>query len=750
MRIFILTLLTFGILLQCCCGQEEEKPNYTIEIWRENLTSTSDRLLSYLFQLDKSPEAAAQLVPELNALLSHKNETVRLFAVRALRKTGPDAVPAVDSLIQMLNDPDYTFRIEVMETLKSIGLAAVPKLTAALSSESPKIKSHSLSVLNRLTQVEANVLERLEKEQDTQIRVCVAQAWTRHEKYGVAKLSLLCQDEDISVAVAGIESLKYNYSDTQLAISSLRKCLPNQDTWSVAVAALLTFGVEAQVALPDILASFHTTTVCEFPKDPNEELLYEALDHIGPANIDDLQKLIALLSHSKPIVRLKAAELIGQMGPAAKSAAATLATTFDTCQHKRELPTRPALLTPEEAQAGVDFQDELLFAIQCQAAEAFWMVTQDTLAYARMLELILEEPEKNFSFPQTQVVLFGQPDIAILGRFLHHENLVIRSNIAHAFRSLPTSLLNLNDLKRLREISNPRSTFYFDVSHQLDQATESEIVAWLTEDFERNSISLQDVVSFLRTAKIRVPYFDAHIRDQLNSRSLGPKTDALIYSVLFADSDKESTNLVLDTVRKDWDLRPTALRLLLHRTDPSPGVIEFAERSLNSTSHGVVSNSLALLIKTAAANPSLISKLEARLDKFRRSKSPWRYDLAIYALAYLTRDKTIIATGSSPLSQLDETTCYAIFGLISRLNDDGDFFLDNIQSYLEDATNRKSDRTERTRNALRLLGSLPSNNAKELLRQYSLDRDWQIRMLATSILNDLDAGRILPYEYDVY
>lgn len=737
-------------LMQFCQAQDSSKVDQTPEGWRKNLTTASDELITYLFQLQSSPELVRLLVPELNTLLSHTNETVRLLAVRTLRMAGPDAVPAVDSLIQMLTHTDYTFRIEVMETLKSIGLAAVPKLTAALSSENPTIKSHSLSVLNRLTQVEANVLERLEKEQDTQIRVCVAQAWTRHEKYGVAKLSLLCQDEDISVAVAAIESLKYNYSDTQLAISSLRKCLPNQDTWSVAVAALLTFGVEAQVALPDILASFHATTNYEFPKDPNEELLYEALDHIGPAKIDDLQQLIALLSHSKPIVRLKATELIGQMGPAASSAAATLATIFDTCQHKRELPTRPALLTPEEAQAGVVLQDELLFAIQSQAAEAFWMVTQDTLAYAKMLERILEEPEQNFRFPQTQVVLFGQPDIAILGRFLHHENLVIQSNIAHAFRSLPTSLLSLNDLKRLREISNPRSTFYFDVSHQLDQATESEIVAWLTEDFERNSISLQDIGTFLRTAKVRVPYFDAHVRDQLNSRSLGPRTNALIYSVLFAETDKESANLVLDTVRKDWNLRPTALRLLLHRTDPSPGVIEFAERSLNSTSHGVVSNSLALLIKTASANPSLISKLEARLDKFRRSKSPWRCDLAIYALAYLKRDKTIIATGSSPLSQMDETTCYAIFGLISRLNDDGDFFLDSIQSYLEDATNRKSDRTERIRIALRLLGSLPSNNAKELLRPYSLDRDWPIRKLATSILNDLDAGRILPYEYDLY
>lgn len=276
------------------------------------------------------------------------------------------------------------------------------------------------------------------------------------------------------------------------------------------------------------------------------------------------------------------------------------------------------------------------------------------------------------------------------------------------------------------------------------------MIAWLREDFESNSISVKDAISFLRYSKVRAPYFDALARNDLNSRSLDQRTNALVYTLLFAETDKDASDLVLDTVRKDWDMRPTALRLLLHRTYPSPGVIEFAERSLHSTSHGVVSNSLALLIKTAHENPTLISELETRIDKFQKSKHPWRSDLALYALAYLKKDKTVIATGSSPLLALDETTRSAIFALISRLNDDSDFFLDDIRSYLEQASTLKSGRTERIQTALRLLGSLPSKNAKELLLRFTQDRDWQIRNQATSIIKALDAGLKLPYEHDLY
>lgn len=750
MRIFLHSLITFGILLQSCFGQEEQTPSVTIEMLREKLTPTSHELLPSLFQLANSPGLAAQLAPELRALLSNENENVQLLAVRTLREAGPDASPAVDSLIPMLNHPDHTFRMELMETLKAIGPAAVPKLREALNSVIPRIQSHSLSVLNHLTLVESDVLERLEDAPDIQIRVCVAQAWTRHGKHGVTKLGALCQSDDLPVAVAAIESLKHNYSDPEVAISSLRRCLRNKETWTASVAALQTFGVDAQVAVPDILSTLPSTTSYDIPIDTYEELLSEAIDHIGPASIDDLSQLGAMLSHPNLMVRVTAADLIGRLGPAAKSATADLVTAFEASQREQRHLKDTKPLTTEEGQSYVSYQADLHFAVQCKMAEAFWMVSRDTRSYSEMLETVFHEPDLYFCYPQTQVIHFTRSDVEILQQLLDRDNSVIRSNMAQSFRSIPSSLLSLKALQRLRDLNQQRSTFYSNACCQFDKATENQIIAWLREDFETQSISLQDAISFLRSSKIRAPYFDALIRDQLNSRNLGQRTNALIYSVIFAETDKEASELVLDTVRKDWDMRPTALRLLLHRTHPSPGVIEFAERSLNSTSHGVVSNSLALLIKTASANPSLISDLEARVEKFRKSKHPWRGDLALYALAFLKKDKSANATGSSPLLALDKATRSAIFSLISRLNDDSDFFLADIRSYLEEASTLKSGRTERMREALRLLGSLPSKRAKELLRQYSLDRDWQIRNQATNIIKDLDAGVVLPYEHDLY
>jgi hypothetical protein len=155
MRTLLQSLFLFSILLQICFGQEEQNAGHTVETWRGKLTPTSHELIPSFFQLENSPEIAAQLAPELIALLSNKNETVQFLAVRTLRKAGPAASPAIDSLIPMLNHTDHTFRIEVMETLKAIGPVAVPKLNEALNSVNPRTKSHSLSVRN---QVESEVL----------------------------------------------------------------------------------------------------------------------------------------------------------------------------------------------------------------------------------------------------------------------------------------------------------------------------------------------------------------------------------------------------------------------------------------------------------------------------------------------------------------------------------------------------------------------------------------------------------------
>ncbi len=81
------------------------------------------------------------------AMLGEKNETMRLYAARALGEIGPQALPA---LLEALEHKDSAVRYWAAVGLGDLGEAAksaVPKLARALKDDSPSVRTQAAFAL---------------------------------------------------------------------------------------------------------------------------------------------------------------------------------------------------------------------------------------------------------------------------------------------------------------------------------------------------------------------------------------------------------------------------------------------------------------------------------------------------------------------------------------------------------------------------------------------------------------------------
>uniref|UniRef100_A0A7C4QNT0 HEAT repeat domain-containing protein n=1 Tax=Schlesneria paludicola TaxID=360056 RepID=A0A7C4QNT0_9PLAN len=160
----------------------------------------ADQALPALVPLLETPHAAIALraiseyraaakttLPALMAVLSDRtrDSEVRWNAARTLGKIGPDAAPAVATLVEHLTDDDPLVREHAAEALGDIGPAAVdavPALVAALRDPQTRVRRDAVRSLGQIGPVAREAepaVRRLLADKEAMVRTAAATAWER-------------------------------------------------------------------------------------------------------------------------------------------------------------------------------------------------------------------------------------------------------------------------------------------------------------------------------------------------------------------------------------------------------------------------------------------------------------------------------------------------------------------------------------------------------------------------------------------
>lgn len=134
-------------------GVQYAGPRYcgkTLEEWMDR----ADAGLAGIHEIRKAfyraTPKAMRSVPALIRWLSHRDGHYRFVAARTLGLIGPDARPAIDELVRLIEDADKSVRAQALESLLQIGIppAAIPKIVRCLLDSDKVVKRSALECLS--------------------------------------------------------------------------------------------------------------------------------------------------------------------------------------------------------------------------------------------------------------------------------------------------------------------------------------------------------------------------------------------------------------------------------------------------------------------------------------------------------------------------------------------------------------------------------------------------------------------------
>ncbi len=252
-------------------------------------------------------ESAGESAPALVALLGDPAEAVRAAAAESLGRMGSAAEPAAPRLVALLTDDSDAVRGAAMETLTVMGPAAPPALIDVLDGDDPELRATALAALSE-----------------------IEPGWANGElgEAAVARFTGVIREGFGEARISAIETLTSLGPAARKAIPDLVSVLIDGDRTvrEAAVKALKaidpkwTRSKAARSAAPDLIRALVdsdrnisktaravlTRVAPDWPTDPDT---VEAVPHFQKA-----------LSHSLDTVRVAAADVLRELGPAAKPA----------------------------------------------------------------------------------------------------------------------------------------------------------------------------------------------------------------------------------------------------------------------------------------------------------------------------------------------------------------------------------------------------------------------------------------------
>ncbi|MHC4503127.1 MAG: HEAT repeat domain-containing protein, partial [Planctomycetota bacterium] len=233
-------------------------------------------------------------VPRLMRALRGSSSSQK-YAAKALAVMGPDAEPAIPTLVSLLPNDKCEAYSEVAEALAAIGPSSAPAVVAAI--ERPHFRSQLYA---------GSVMEKLGPDAAGAVPALVQ--FLSHPDGGVRKTAA--------------EALSHIKLAAEPAVPGLRRCL-SDNKWGVRWAAgkaLEGIGPTARPAIRELKAALRD----EHPWV--REWAVRALGNVDRDPADALPIFVAALSDDSPKVQSAAADMLGRLGPRAASAAPSLAT----------------------------------------------------------------------------------------------------------------------------------------------------------------------------------------------------------------------------------------------------------------------------------------------------------------------------------------------------------------------------------------------------------------------------------------
>ncbi|AGA92417.1 HEAT repeat-containing protein (plasmid) [Thioflavicoccus mobilis 8321] len=278
-------------------------------------------------QLIELGNAAAEAIPALITALRDEEETVRASAADALGEIG---LPAVPALITALRDEEWEVRERAAEALEKIGPAAsqaIPALITALRDEEDTVRASAADALGEIGLPAVPALITALRDEEGEVRAFATRALGEIGTPAVPDLITAYHDEEAAVRASAAIALGKIGTAFREPFPGARKTIHYKDDSNVdddmrciATEAFEQIGIPADGVVPILITALgHEEWIVR-------ERAAEALGKVGPAASEAIPALIAALRRNYRDFGMikKIAEALGEIGPAASEAVSDL------------------------------------------------------------------------------------------------------------------------------------------------------------------------------------------------------------------------------------------------------------------------------------------------------------------------------------------------------------------------------------------------------------------------------------------
>jgi HEAT repeat protein len=289
--------------------------------------------------LGRIGSAAADALPQLNVVITSKNETLRKAAFSAVVQVSGNSGGALSAQMAALGNSDVEIRLNAIRNLSEETIlppALLPTLGKLLGDSHPQIRSFAALIIGTFGQAGRTVSEELvkafENEKDDAAKASMALAIVQIAENDIRALAayglVLASEKNTNHRIdAAMDINKFG----RTAVPYLTHALSDQDTEVIAAAAwgLSTLGASAKSSTPKLIALLRHVM---------PPVRAAALNAIGKVAIEDSQELVTQIielikTDTDPDVKREGIEALGILGTPEKT---TIEFLLDEIENSKE------------------------------------------------------------------------------------------------------------------------------------------------------------------------------------------------------------------------------------------------------------------------------------------------------------------------------------------------------------------------------------------------------------------------------
>jgi HEAT repeat protein/serine phosphatase RsbU (regulator of sigma subunit) len=584
-------------------------------------------------ELAAHPEGStAAAVQAQITLLDAPDPLARQKAARALSRLGPDAGPAVPTLLAHVEkDDDPKVRRAAAEAVGRVGAAAkdtVPALLHALDHDRDAIVQRAIAIALGRVEPEADsvvppLLEMLRKTKESELLTSPArQALVRIGKKSLPALRAELKTAEPAMQTAILETLGDLGPEAQEAAAEVRSLLDRQARPEVRRAA------GSNLARIDPTAPETIAALGQHLEDPDEDIriaIIQALESLGPAAKEVIPVLVGILRDPNASLGLKLAvcDALGGIKPNGKDGVTPLQELLK--QHNRQLQEKAIEILRSLGPIARDAVPDLL-----QLLKEPEVTVNVRLSACEALGNIGPNAED-----QGLIGPDGQHAVDTLTELLQDTNWEVRKYAAVALRqigprakkAIPALLRNLND----RDDDQSSEVRAAAADALGDLGPSAVVITALKEALKDDAFPVRvAVVGALAKARTQattyLPLLAERLRDNDRSVRLEVAEDLASLGPAAAGAVPQLIQLLEDD---DLRLRGYVVNALVHIGKPAVGQL----RDVLKQNHGVRCESAASILGQMGADageavPDLMAALQV-------ADEPYLRRAAVEALGFL-------------------------------------------------------------------------------------------------------------------